>query len=176
MQVFCRKGYKAASLRDLLEAMGIGKGSFYAVFGSKQALFVRVLQLYCKEHSLMSRMADVLADGPAKEAIGQVLKAVLDRSLEDGDCCLFAKAALEFRQDGQEVADEVGSGVRRVERAFCLALLKGQENGEISPQKNAQELGCFFVSVFYGLQVMANAAADRSSLEAVVAHALRVLD
>ena len=39
MQVFRHKGYSATSMQDLVEAMGIGRGSMYETFGGKQALF-----------------------------------------------------------------------------------------------------------------------------------------
>jgi TetR/AcrR family transcriptional repressor of nem operon len=46
--LFWRKGYQAASLTDLLEAMDIGRGSFYATFGDKRSLFVECLDLFGK--------------------------------------------------------------------------------------------------------------------------------
>ncbi|MDP1940610.1 MAG: TetR/AcrR family transcriptional regulator [Gallionella sp.] len=44
MEVFWRKGYKGASMTELLAAMGIGKGSFYAAFGSKHELYLQALR------------------------------------------------------------------------------------------------------------------------------------
>ena len=37
MYLFWRKGYEAASMRELLDAMSIGRGSFYDTFGDKHA-------------------------------------------------------------------------------------------------------------------------------------------
>src|SRR5512135_3236973 len=45
-RVFWAKGYSAASMRDLLKAMGIGEGSFYHLFGSKNRLYLECLKHY----------------------------------------------------------------------------------------------------------------------------------
>nr|MDP9479507.1 TetR/AcrR family transcriptional regulator [Actinomycetota bacterium] len=43
MELFWLKGYEATSMRDLLEGMGIGRGSFYGTFGDKRSLFLAAL-------------------------------------------------------------------------------------------------------------------------------------
>ena len=45
-ELFWRQGYGATSLQHLLKATGMGKGSFYAAFGSKAALFETVIDDY----------------------------------------------------------------------------------------------------------------------------------
>jgi TetR/AcrR family transcriptional repressor of nem operon len=42
--VFCRHGYTATSIEQLVEATGVHRGSLYAAFGSKRGLFLRVLE------------------------------------------------------------------------------------------------------------------------------------
>ena len=44
--VFWRRGYNATSMSHLLDAMGMGAGSFYAAFDNKSRLFARVLDDY----------------------------------------------------------------------------------------------------------------------------------
>lgn len=46
MDVFWRKGYQGTSTDDLMEAMGIGRGSFYNAFGSKRDVYLRTLDRY----------------------------------------------------------------------------------------------------------------------------------
>ena len=46
--LFWRKGYQAASLSDLLEAMDISRSSFYATFGDKRSLFLECLGIFGK--------------------------------------------------------------------------------------------------------------------------------
>ena len=49
-EIFWRKGYESSSAEELLEAMNMGKGSFYLHFkGGKQELYKRSLDLFSKE-------------------------------------------------------------------------------------------------------------------------------
>lgn len=42
--VFCRQGYAATSIEQLVEATGVHPGSLYAAFGNKRGLFLRILE------------------------------------------------------------------------------------------------------------------------------------
>ncbi len=46
--LFWRKGYQAASLSDLLEAMDISRSSLYATFGDKRSLYIECLTTFGK--------------------------------------------------------------------------------------------------------------------------------
>ena len=46
LELFWQKGYEATSLTDLTSHLGIGKGSFYDTFGSKQDLFNQAMEMY----------------------------------------------------------------------------------------------------------------------------------
>lgn len=46
--LFWRKGYQAASLSDLLQAMDISRSSFYATFGDKRSLYLECLGVFGK--------------------------------------------------------------------------------------------------------------------------------
>lgn len=59
LALFWRKGYQAASLPELLEAMEIGRSSFYATFGDKRSLFLECLELFGKRtKGILLRMRD----------------------------------------------------------------------------------------------------------------------
>jgi len=51
MEVFWTKGYEAASISDLTEAMGINPPSLYAAFGDKEKLFLATIEQYAASRS-----------------------------------------------------------------------------------------------------------------------------
>lgn len=78
-ETFGRRGYAGTSIDDLVQALGIHRGSLYKAFGSKQGLFRTVL----------SRAVDALA-GPTTAVelvtepwIDLVLVAALELAAED---------------------------------------------------------------------------------------------
>lgn len=77
MLLFWEKGFQATSMRDLVQAMGINRGSLYDTFGSKEELYQAAIDRYCDEQT--AGMIDMLsAPGEPKD----VLERVFQRALE----------------------------------------------------------------------------------------------
>ena len=50
MNIFWSRGYESTSMQDLVDSMGINRGSLYATFGSKRSLFLQALRHYDDIH------------------------------------------------------------------------------------------------------------------------------
>src|SRR5689334_5198065 len=48
MGLFWKQGYRATPMPRLTELLGIGSGSLYAAFGSKDGLYAQALRRYCE--------------------------------------------------------------------------------------------------------------------------------
>ena len=71
--LFHAKGYDGVSVADLTKAFGINPPSFYAAFGSKAQLYVRVLDRYALTGAIP--VLQILeADRPLAESLAQVLE------------------------------------------------------------------------------------------------------
>src|SRR5277367_5431881 len=71
--VFWAKGFDGATIDDLVEGMGVGRPSLYAIFGDKSALFVRCLEAY---RDSLGKLAFQALFGPTDvhEAIRSLLR------------------------------------------------------------------------------------------------------
>lgn len=65
-QLFYQKGYEQTSIQDLLNAIGIAKGTFYHYFDSKQALLEELTDRIVDEMMIMIR---ALVDDPTLTAV-----------------------------------------------------------------------------------------------------------
>jgi AcrR family transcriptional regulator len=64
IQVFSQKGYAAASLQDVADAVGLLKGSLYHYISSKESLLYRIFQESHEEGSALMAAVDALGLSP----------------------------------------------------------------------------------------------------------------
>jgi TetR/AcrR family transcriptional repressor of nem operon len=176
MELFWRKGYEATSMRDLLDGMGIGRGSFYDTFGDKRSLFLAALDRF--EESRTTWVLEALEGGdPPLESI----RFVFERSVEGlvgyepRRGCLLANSAVELAPHDPEVAQRLSRYVWRTETAFERALERARAAGDLPEGRDTRALARFLVNNLHGLRVMARAGADRETLEDTVGVVLGAL-
>jgi AcrR family transcriptional regulator len=68
VQVFDRKGYAAASVREIVEAAGVTKPALYYHFGSKEGVLAAILEAGAREFDAAVNRA-VSRDGSARERV-----------------------------------------------------------------------------------------------------------
>lgn len=176
MDMFWRKGYKGASMSELLRAMGIGKGSFYAAFGSKRKLFLLALKHFRDTTMLVRQSGELLNRASAVESLRRLFERLIERTLNHRRTCLFGKTALEFRGSDPDVAEVVQAGVAQLEDALFDMVVRAQVAGEITPNRDPRVLAKFLVATYYGVQVLGSVAPCRQNLKDVVVTALAMLD
>jgi TetR/AcrR family transcriptional regulator, transcriptional repressor for nem operon len=174
MELFWRKGYEAASMRELLDVMGIGRGSFYDTFGDKHALFLSALDRFQEVRT--SWVEEVLI-GEGLDGIEEVFRRSLDGLFEfrPRRGCLLANSAVELAPHDPDVAARISSYIKRTEEAFQGALERARHRGEIRSDSDPRALARFLVNTLHGLRVLAKAGADRETLEDTVHIALGAL-
>ena len=172
--LFWRRGYAATSMCGLLDAMSIGRGSFYDTFGDKRALFLSCLDRF--EERRTAWIGETL-EGSGLEAVEEVFRRTVKNlvAFEPRRGCLLANTAVELAPHDAEVAARISRHIRRTETAFEGALSRAQRTGEIPADRDPQALARFLVSNLHGLRVLGRAGADRQTLEDAVRVALEAL-
>jgi TetR/AcrR family transcriptional repressor of nem operon len=176
LEVFHRKGFAATSMQDLVDAMGIGRGSLYEAFGSKEALFVRALRRYA-ERSLAS-MVDCLeaADDPM-QGIGDLMRKIVENHAcnPDRSGCMVVNTIVELAPQDPAFADTFQDVWRRLEEALEAAVAKAQVEGRIGRGRSPRALARFLVGTIQGLAVRGKYDPDRGGLADVADTALAAL-
>ncbi|MFG1895042.1 TetR/AcrR family transcriptional regulator [Micromonospora zamorensis] len=177
MEVFRTKGYEGTSMRDLAEATGLGSGSIYAAFGSKDGLYLAVLDLYRQRYA--TPMVDLLRSGnDARAVIREMFVGTVDDITGDGQhlSCLIVGASMERAHQDQRVADRLRSTTQSLESALYDLLAEAQLRGQITSARSATDLAGFLVTSLQGLRVMGAINPDRAALTRYAEVALTCLD
>jgi TetR/AcrR family transcriptional repressor of nem operon len=151
---FHRHGFAQTSMQDLLADMGIGQGSFYATFGSKDALFRAALDDFAQH--VIGRMVAVLReDGDAKDRLATLLSGAAEIYAGDREHrgCFLVNTVVERAPHDAELAALLRRHWERLERALIEVLSRAQTAGQlrddIEPRARARTL----VAVIHGMAV-----------------------
>ena len=169
MGVFWSRGYHATALPDLLRATKLSRGSLYAAFGGKHALFLRALDRY---------VADALARidvelGPRHAPVDSLrtfLAGYVNRTsgASGRRGCLLVATAMELAGHDSEVGRRVGSFFKVMEAKVADALSRAKVAGKLAdgvePSSAARILVCFVE----GLRVVGKTAPTRIISQATV--------
>ena len=120
MHLFWEHGYDSTSLSQLKANIGSGISapSFYAAFGSKEALFKEVMERYLNTHGqVTASLFDLQL--PAREAIERTLRGSARMQCEDGHPRGCRQHLADLGEDGIAVAAGVEADGRRA-AAACV--------------------------------------------------------
>lgn len=163
--VFWRQGYEATSYEDLMRASGLGKGSLYAAFGDKRALYLKALAGYIDTEigALSAILLDDRRSGPDR------IRALFDEVVQtvevsnDRRGCFLCNAAIDRAAHDPDVGKLVAEALDAA-RAAVGAAIKA-----CGPVKaNADGV----LAAFLGMRVLAKSGADLASLKAARDNAL----
>jgi TetR/AcrR family transcriptional repressor of nem operon len=177
MGAFRHKGYEGTSIQDLVDATGLGRGSLYAAFGSKDGLYLAVMDRYRELYAVP--LVELLRSGAdPRELIREVMVGLVDEIVADGShqACLIVGAAMERTQHDVSVVERLRATTKSLEDAFFEVLVQAQADGLLSGTRAAADLARFLVMSLQGIRVMGAIDPDRATLMASVDVVLSCLD
>jgi TetR/AcrR family transcriptional repressor of nem operon len=168
MDLFWEKGYKATSIQDLVDKMGIKRGSIYNTFGDKHALFIAAVEYYAEE--VTSKTIEVLeSPGSPLENIKLFFESIVntpsDRKTRG---CLISNTVVELAPHDEKVAETVRFILDRVQTAFLKCLNKAVEKEELPKDTDTQVLSHFLATSTHGIIVTGKSAVDSKQMKDVV--------
>lgn len=175
MYLFWAKGYEAASVRDLLAAMGINRGSMYDTFGDKRTLFLETIRYYC-QNVAGPAIAALTAAGSPRANIERTLRGFAERAASSG-CrgCLVTNTTVEVASQDPEVAEAMKSALLSVEEAFRQVLNRAVVLHEVPRKANTRALARFLANTLQGLVVTAKGRLGKPTRDDVIEVAMAAL-
>lgn len=177
MMTFWHYGYEGTSMQNLVESMGINRGSLYDTFGDKRSLFLNAIAYY--EQTIIKQMLAALKqEDSSKQAIINLFRDLVEKMTEHECCygCLITNTAIELCPHDLETQSQIDTNFCNVANAFQQALNRARAKGEIAKDRDIPSIAQYLTSSLQGLQVIAKVKRDRETLDNIVNIILSVLD
>jgi len=158
--LFWKRGWAGTSLKDLEAVLQMKPGSFYAAFGSKEALFKLALEKYATDgRERLKALAQQL--GPIK-ALQGFPKMVIENDAAPAKACMLSKTLLELHAHGHPLAQDANLHLLKMEAHFAALFQQAQSAGDIKSEHDSRALARRYQSDLLGLRV----SAEREGVDA----------
>ena len=178
MHQFWRDGYESSSLAQLKGCMGdISAPSFYAAFGSKEALFAEVVALYIASHG---HVMDSLHD-PAlapRQAIEQALRASarMQTDAAHPSGCLLVLSTSICPPRSPALRQQLDDDRVRTRAGLLGCVQRAIDSGSLPTTVDAVVLSAMFDTFLQGMTAMARQGVPLATLEAAIGQLMAVWD
>lgn len=133
--VFWKNGYDGTSYADIMEATGLNKGSLYASFGDKRALYQHAIADYARSQIMpgVAMLNDDTID-PQDRIMGLFNSLVKGAQTPQGRWgCLLCNAAIDQAPFDEEVETSVTNALSRLRKAIraCVKGTTAEDKAEL---------------------------------------------
>jgi TetR/AcrR family transcriptional repressor of nem operon len=163
IEVFRNKGYDTASAEELLNAMGIGKGSFYLAFkGGKQELYVKSIEQF-SENGI--------------EFIKQLfLSQAYSPENEKERGCFLGNSLVQLSEKDAEIKKISIKIVKKLQELFAEIIEKAQRNNQIKSTENPEILAWHLTNLWNGIHVTRRMENSPEILKSIIELNLKLLE
>ncbi|WP_029294878.1 TetR/AcrR family transcriptional regulator [Chryseobacterium hispalense] len=176
-EVFRNKGYDTASADELLNAMGIGKGSFYLAFkGGKQELYIRSIKQFAEEFS--KKIAFALENSEDQiQLIRQFFMSLADADdcdVEKG--CYLGNALVQLSEKDEDIKKVTAGLLKNLQKVFAETIRKAQANNQLTTKDDPEVLAWHLTNLWNGIHVTRRMENSPEILKTMIEMNLRVLE
>ncbi len=173
--LFWEKGYEATSTEDLMQAMGLQRGSFYHTFKSKKDLYVSALNSH--ESYSFNEFEELLKKSQTPIA---TLKAAF---LTLADCpdkehmlgCFAGNTIAELSGIDEELVENAVKHLKRFESIMTKQIKFSQGTGELKTKEDPALLGKYLLNLWNGLNITRRMYPDKKILKNLISFQLEVI-
>lgn len=158
--VFWKRGWAGTSLKDLEAALDTRPGSFYAAFGSKEALYKLTLNQYAQEGA--EKIDALCVECGPLGALRAYPRILVEDPAMGGHACMLAKTFLELKGQDHALAEVANDLLVMIEKKFADLFQSAQGNGDVAERYDPKTLARRYQSDLLGLRVLAARAPDQA--------------
>ena len=173
VEVFWRQGFAATTPQNLVDELGIGKGSLYNTFKSKHHLFELSLRRYSAKR-VAALTEGLEGPGPVLPKLREAMRTLAGIG-DHRFGCLIVNSVAELGSADEGVAAVAKELFGQIEDAFRSALERGQADGEITSRRPAGVSAGSLLAAVIGSSVLAKTGSDPADLNRALDAALQAV-
>ena len=177
MVLFWKNGFHDTSIQELVEYLGINRASLYDTFGGKDALFEKTFEQYRQMNTEAAKKI-LASEQSAKAGLRKLFLTSLESNIADPDKkgCFVVNTTTELLPNDKKWRPVLDRNRKAFEAIFLKQLERGVAQGEISPDKNLQDIAGMLFALNNGIGVVSKINPSKEDLIKIVEAGLRVLD
>jgi TetR/AcrR family transcriptional repressor of nem operon len=146
--IFNQRGYEGCSMQDIVEAVGLEKGSIYGHFASKEELALAAFD-FAWADTEQKRLANLDSVSNAVDKLRLHISNYVKTPSFSGGCPLL-NTAVDADDGNLALRDRARRALRAWEEALVDIVIQGQQKGEISSEVRPQSVAVFLISTLEG--------------------------
>jgi TetR/AcrR family transcriptional repressor of nem operon len=175
-EIFWRKGYESSSAEELLEAMNMGKGSFYLHFkGGKQELYKRSLDLFSKDALERFHLGLDKAEDKIDFLKGFMMSIADSPAERRRKGCYLGNCVVQMTNLEPKLKDQAGILLGKLEHAFFKIIKEAQKQGRLRTKVQPEILAKYLINLRNGINVTARTEKDVEQLKQMIRLSLDIL-
>ncbi len=156
VEAMLKKSYHSVGIKEILDSVGVPKGSFYYYFKSKEDFGIAVIDSFAREHAatIQSFLED-RSKSPLerlKASFTSCLRFYPDK--ECGRGCLIAKLSHEVMNHSPDMSAAIRNAFDMWQTLYARMIREAQNAGEIDPEMDPEELAAFIQNSWEGAVMM----------------------
>jgi TetR/AcrR family transcriptional repressor of nem operon len=146
------RGYHGSGLQELVQKVGVPKGSFYNYFESKDAFGAEVvghyLEPFIRQLDAHLQRAELSAKAALHAYFDELIQELERREFHGG--CLLGNLIGEIGESSGACQDALRAAVRRYRDKLREALARGQREGDFRADMDAAVMADFLLNAWQG--------------------------
>jgi len=146
------QGYHGTGVQELVQGVGVPKGSFYNYFPSKEAFSAEVVKHYIdpfiKQLDAFLQRKDLTADVALRAYFDELIQETERRDFKGG--CLLGNLIGEIGDTSDLCQTSLREAVHRYRDKLREGIARGQREGRFRKDMDAKDMADFLVNVWQG--------------------------
>ena len=176
MEVFWRHGFHATSLPDLIEGMGLTRGSIYKAYDDKRSIYLAALDTFIDLR--LDRLQKTLSKADKRLALRDVLRMAAKETASalGRKGCFTTSATIEMAQIDREVEERLAGMYASIEGLLSSAIEAGKRDGSVTSSIPSAGLARLIVCTMEGMSVLGKLGPTERNNQKLVGLVAALLD